>query len=184
MLSWYRRSFLLDNSLIMRIIYNNLIWGRRVFGGEKTWYFYPNPEIDNAMNFVSVDLFRRNILEIIREARRSGSVPVLMTFAWSMPENYSNILFRAGALGYNNPTRYDQHPAELWGSPQNVRRGLQLHNVVIRELSSEYDVLLIDQESLMGKELLWFGDLCHLSDEGTDRFIRNISDYFSRNELL
>jgi hypothetical protein len=32
----------------------------------------------------------------------------------------------------------------------------------------------------MGIDLRWFGDVCHLSEEGTDRFIENIAGLFAR----
>jgi len=39
-------------------------------------------------------------------------------------------------------------------------------------------VFLIDQEKLLRKDLVWYGDVCHLSEEGTERFIDNIINFF------
>ncbi len=36
----------------------------------------------------------------------------------------------------------------------------------------------------MGKDLEWFGDVVHLSNPGTDRFVRNIVDAFVAHGLL
>lgn len=181
---WYKRNFLLDNSLIARIIYNKLIWGRSIFGMEKVWYIYPKKEIENAMNFVSERLFEDNINIIVKEIKKSGAVPVLMTFAWSIPDNYSNEAFNKKLVGYNNPTDYDQHPVELFGAPEYVREGLRRHNAVLRDISAKQDCLLIDQENLIGKELHWFGDPFHLSEEGTEKFVGNITEFFLEKILF
>ena len=183
MLPWYRRNFLLNNSLIARVIYNNFIWGRRIFGMEKIWYIYPQVSyIENAMDFVSEKLFRRNISMLIKEIKQDGAVPILMTFAWNIPSHYNQTSFELGTVGYN-PTNYGRYPVELWGSVKFVREGLQKHNTIIREISKQYNVLLIDIENLMGNHLRWFEDVCHFSEEGTDEFIQNTTNFFLENNL-
>lgn len=181
---WYKRGVLLDNSLVARVIYNNFIWGRKIFGGKKIWYIYPDEKNENSMNFLSEKLFRRNMKMLVKEIRKNNGTPVLMTFAWNVPEDYDNQLFRSGKVGYNNSDNYDRHPVELWGSVRYVKEGLRRHNNVLRHLSDRRDVEFIDQESLLGKDLVWFGDVCHLSDEGTAKFIDNIADYFVANNLI
>ena len=76
-IQYYKRNILLDNSLIARVFYNNLVWGRRIFGGQKTWYIYPNDKNENAMEFISEELFRRNISTLVKEIRRNNSNGVL-----------------------------------------------------------------------------------------------------------
>ena len=58
------------------------------------------------------------------------------------------------------------------------------HNSVIRCIVGEYDILLIDQENLVGKNLRWFEDMCHLSEKGTDKFIENILNVFLEKDFL
>jgi hypothetical protein len=164
---WYKRNYCLDHSIICRLTYNNWIYRkpaavvRRKFGGS------PGEKV-----------FRRNLVTLIKAARENGSVPILMTFAWTIPDGYTQESFRSGSLGYNNPTSYDSWPVEFWGPPEYVRDGLQAHNKIIREISRTENVVLIDQEHMIGKDLYWFGDVCHLSEEGTDRFINNIVTFF------
>lgn len=184
MLPWYRRNLLLDNSLIARVIYNNFIWGRRIFGMEKIWYIYPQATyIENAMDFVSERLFRRNISTLVKEINNDGAVPVLMTFAWNIPSHYTLESFEANGVGYS-PTNYGRYPVELWGSVKFVTEGMQRHNKVILDAAKKYKVYLIDQERQMGKNLHWFEDVCHFSEEGTDAFIQNVADFFLENDLL
>jgi hypothetical protein len=184
MLPWYRRNILLDNSLIARVVYNNFIWGKRIFGMQKVWYIYPSEESENAMNYISERLFKRNLTALVEEIQQNRGTPVLMTFAWNIPENYDLESFRAGTVGYNNPEKYDQYPVELWGSSGFVREGLKRHNNILREITKHSNILMIDQEKDLGNNLRWFGDICHLSEEGTDRFIHNITDYFIQHGLI
>jgi hypothetical protein len=183
MIPWYKKNLLLDNSLIMRSFYNKYIWARRVFGMEKIWYIYPEEHMENAMDFVSERLFKRNITELIKEIKKNGAVPVLMTFAWNKPDHYNQTLFESGQVGYK-PTQYGRYPIELWGSIGFVKEGLQRHNRVIRDIAIQHGVYLIDQEDLMSKDLRWFEDVCHFSPEGTAEFIRNIRNYFTENKLM
>lgn len=107
-----------------------------------------------------------------------------MTFAWFIPDGYSYEAFLAGNAGYNNPEGYDRCEVELWGSQEHITTGLTKHNRVIRELADARDVLLIDQETLMGRDPRWFGDPVHLSEEGTSRFVENVTGFFVERALL
>jgi lysophospholipase L1-like esterase len=170
---WYKRNYCLDHSVICRLTYNNWMYRkptavvRREFGGS------PGEEV-----------FRQNLLTLIKAARENGSVPILMTFAWTIPDGYTRESFKSGSLGYNNPTAYDSWPVELWGPVGYVREGLQAYNKIVREISRTENVFLIDQEYLMGKDPYWFGDVCHLSEEGTDEFIKNIVTFFVERGLI
>ena len=181
---WYKRNALLDNSLIARVIYNNFIWGRRIFGGEKIWYIYPKDKNENEMEFISEQLFRRNITILVENILQDGGTPVLMTFAWSIPANYSQEAFIDNSLGYDNSDDYVNYPVELWGSVEYVREGLQRHNRILRQIAIEYDVLLLDQEKLMADNLEWFGDVCHFSEKGTGKFIDNVTNFLVQRRLL
>lgn len=180
---WYKRSFILDRSLTARTIYNNFIWGKQIFGGKKIWFIYPEGKNENNMAYVSEKLFKRNMTSLIHEIQKDGGIPVLMSFAWNLPVNYSHETFLSGSVGYAS-TNFEKYPVELWGSPEYVSEGLRRHNNVIRQIALIDGALFIDQESLMGKELLWFEDVCHFSDEGTVRFILNITDFFREQGLF
>jgi lysophospholipase L1-like esterase len=185
MVPWYRRNVLLDHSLVARVFYNNILWGHRIFG-TSSWYLkyiYPDKDIENAMNFVSVDLFRQNLSTLVTEIKQHNAVPILMTFAWNIPSQYDRKSFEAGTVGYK-PTNYGRYPVELWGSVGFVREGLKRHNQVIREIAKQYNVLMIDQEKLMDKDLRWFEDVCHFSEEGTDKFVQYTTEFFSENKLF
>ncbi len=109
LLPWYKRNFLLDHSLFARIIYNNFIWGKRIFGMEKIWYIYPGTDRENIMEFISEELLRNNILSLVKKMEDDNVVPVLMTFAWNIPDNYSQESFVSGTVGFA-PTTYGRYP--------------------------------------------------------------------------
>lgn len=170
---WYKRNVCLDHSVICRLFYNEWIYRKPAIVWQTVYRDSP-----------AEDVFRQNLITLIQSIRANGSVPILMTFAWSIPDNYTKESFQSGSLGYNNPTKYDSAPVEMWGSVGYVREGLQANNNTVVQIARGNNVLLIDQERLIGKDLYWFGDVCHLSEEGTDRFIRNITSFFIDNKLV
>lgn len=175
--AWYHRNIILDHSLIARKVYN--FFYDRKHGGNVS-YVFPDQSHENLSHFASEKTLRNNLELMIELAKKNGIKPILVTFANSIPDNYSRASFDGHSLGYNNPTNYDAVPVELWGSPAYVREGLDRNNKMIRDLAGQLGVPLIDQEALIGKDLKWFGDVCHLSEEGTDRFVENITSFFSK----
>jgi hypothetical protein len=172
--AWYKRNFCLDHSLVCRSIYNKLIYHK-----PKVIYQTAFKE-----DLPAEKIFRHNLITLIRAIQQNGATPILMTFAWSVPDNYTLEAFQSSTMGYNNPTKYNLCPVELWGSLEYVRDGLQEHNKVVRQLANTSGVLLIDQERFIGKDPYWFGDVCHFSEEGTDRFIDHVVEFFVTNGLL
>ena len=168
---WYARNFWLDNCAVCRVAYNAV----SAASGR-------SPE--GPSHYAAQETFERNLSALIASIRLDGATPVPMTLAWSVPPNYTYEAFAADRIGYNNPTSYDRWPVELWGAPDYVRKGLESNNQVVRRLAKRHRVPLLDQELLMGKDLRWFGDVCHLSEEGTDRFIENIAGLFAREGWL
>ena len=175
---WYTRNFLLDRSLIAREVYNRWIYSNigliESRGLPRT----------NQAGFAAGQTFRHNLSSLVERCVEHGAVPILMTFAWSLPPHYSYQAFAERRMGYNNPMNYDRFPVELWGQPEYVREGLRRNNEMVREIAASGNVPLIDQEQLIGKDLRRFGDVCHLSEEGTERFVDNIVDFFLRDGLV
>jgi len=167
---WGRRNFLLDNLMIARLVHNYLHPGM----GHLT---FPDAATNKA-NFMADRTFENNLRTLVNSVRLENGKPVLMTFAWHIPKNYTQDLFLAGKLEYDNPNRYDYCPVELWGDVSYVEAGLTRYNSIIRNLAAELDVDLIDQFASLSSNPGNFGDPVHFSEAGTDRFIANITDYF------
>lgn len=165
---WYQRDIGYNNSIIWRIVYN------KIFFKNHITYSLKNPHEENGSNFESVRTFQNNLRRLIEIIRRDNATPILQTFAWSIPKNYSYYSFIEMKVGYNNKENYNRCPVELWGSPGFVNEGLKRHNQVICDLAKNYQVPLIDQYAFIGENLIYFGDVCHLSEVGTEAFILNI----------
>jgi hypothetical protein len=169
--AFYNHNFPLSHSIIARVIYRRFIYHapRRVLGGA---------------GFRSIKVLERNIQTLVDRMRKDGAVPILMTFAWHIPDNYTLKAFREHTLGYNNPDRYEEWPVEGWGTVAHVKEGLRRTNESINSLAAREGILLIDQEALMRSKSQLYTDVCHFSDEGTDVFIDNIVNYFKAKRLL
>jgi len=175
---WYRRGYWLDRSLIVRRIYNAYV------GGESGSMTGNGGCFLESSQYLSARTFEQNIRQLIADIRQNGGVPILMTFAYSIPPYYSLEGFLNNMLGYNNNGERNQCPVEVWGSVPYVKEGLQIHNGIIRKLAAELEVPLVDQESAMGKDLNWYSDVCHFSEVGTDLFIQNITDFFATKGVI
>lgn len=158
---WHKRTTLLDHSLTARFMYNLTSSREGVFPQQNS----------NAADFASVQTFEQNIRRIVSLIKAKDGLPVLMTFASHIPEDYSLARFRSYSLGYNNPEHYDECPVELWGTPAYVREGLEKNNEVIRSLSKELELPLIDLDHSLSPDIRNFGDVVHLSESGTERLI-------------
>jgi hypothetical protein len=126
----------------------------------------------------------RNIRELVKLVREDGAIPILLTQAFNIPPNYSKDAFYKNALGYNNPTNYNRNPVELWGEVAYVAEGIRKNNETIRRIASEENAMLIDQDAMLSHDITNFGDVVHLSEEGTDRFVKYVTDLFVRQQLL
>ena len=175
---WYHRGPIVDRSLLVRRISNRSADESRVATA------YPQPDVENGAQFASAQVFEASLRRIIETAQGRREVPVLVTFAWAIPPNYSRDAFDEVTLGYNNREYYDPCPVETWGSPAYVAEGIQRHNAITRRLAAEYGVPLLDQEALMGKDLQWYGDVCHFSEPGTERFIGFLVEFVLKEKLL
>jgi hypothetical protein len=174
----YKRNFFLDHSLIARLLYNRFLWTR------KCVYANPGSQCYNAAHFRAYKTYERNIRELIRLVRNDGGVPILLTFAWNIPANYTKARFDQGTLGYNNPTNYDKCPVEFWGDVEYVREGVRQNNQIVRAIANEERTLLIDEEEMFSNNTAMFGDPFHFSEEGTDMFVKSITHFFVSKKML
>jgi lysophospholipase L1-like esterase len=175
---WYRRGPLLDRSLIARRLFN------AAHGGGLLATSAPEFADQNRAGFASEKTLETNLRQLVERVRADGGQPVLLTLAWSLPGNYTIAAFDKGSLGYNNPEGYDPCPVELWGTPEYVAEGLERHNAVTRRVAAQLQTPLFDAEVVMGRDLVWFGDICHFSEPGTDRFVDLLVRFLAGEFLL
>lgn len=129
----------------------------------------PEPDwVAMGANIKTGPSFRNNIGAVVKEARRRSAKVILVTFAYYVPSNYDGKAFWENKLDYVA----GGYSIDLWGSPSNVVRGIEVHNQITRELAARYDnAELLDMERLIPKEGRMFQDICHFSfDGGSDLF--------------
>lgn len=183
---WYQRNWLLDNSLLARNIFTNIFWRVTDFNKKHDEKFFPayqfvfpkKPYI-NAANFASLDSFASNIDSMVEIAKTIGAQPVIATFAFHLPANYSRQAFLDKKLDYRNPDNYDVRDVFNWGPPDYVREGLTRQNALLRHYAEQHQLPLIDIDAAMSGHGQWFGDVCHFNDEGVSVFANLVA-----NQLL
>ncbi len=165
---WNYRNLLLDNSLLARYSYNFFYYKFKPFAQYQ--FVFPKKPYINAANFASLPVFTANLEKIVSISKNIGAKPVLMTFAFHLPENYSRQAFLDKQLDYSNPDNYDSRDVYNWGPPDYVREGLTRQNTIIREIAKKQDVILVDADAQISGQGIWFGDVCHFNDAGVDVF--------------
>ena len=117
--------------------------------------------------------FHSNLEQMIAMAHEHQTPVVLMTFATYWVDNYSREAMEAGTLGYARG-QYGL-ATELWGAPENVHRGVNVHNEQVVAVARKHpEELFVDMASAL-TELPLFSDVCHLSPAGIDRFVEILS---------
>jgi hypothetical protein len=119
--------------------------------------------------------FRHNLEPIVQATEDCHCPIVLMTFAYHIPPNYTDEAFRAKRLDYEVSALATE--VSLWGTPQGVKAAIDAHNQVIREVASRHkNVIFIDQKAMMPTDGRHFIDPCHLTEQGTDLFVRHVME--------
>lgn len=166
--TWYQRGPWVDHSIIVRMLYNRwYAWHEP----DPMRMIFPRTKQRRLARFLSLETFAANMNELLSQIREQGSRSLLLTFAHHIPSNYSKERFVRAKLNYNNPEEYDPCPIELWNAPSYVQRSITRNNRTLARLARQHDVPLIE----MAEEISWdienFGDIVHLSDVGTTRFV-------------
>ena len=162
--AWYRRNWILDHSILVRDLYNSRLYRKPT-------------RRDGESAFQSAGTFRANLETLVHTALEHGSIPLLVTFPTCVPPDYTLERFLGGKVSYNNPERHDPRAIEEWGPKDKVLEGVRLHNVITREVAAAFGVPLLDASALFGSDPLDFGDVCHFSESGTDRFARLLAAF-------
>jgi lysophospholipase L1-like esterase len=172
-------------------VYNRFLWSRPKCNFYDLWRGQqafsrggPQPVCYNGANFRAHETFAKNIRKLVKLIRKDNGVPILMTYAFHIPANYTRQAFQDDELGYVNPTHYDKCPVELWGAVNYVREGIEEQNRIIRRIARDENVLMIDLDMKLSGNILMFGDPVHPSEKGVDAFVKNITDFLVSNSLL
>lgn len=117
--------------------------------------------------------FEANIQKILNISARRSQPILLLTFGWYIPENYNLLDCKAKKLDYADSPR--PSAVELWGSIKGVKKGLAVHNNIIRKLADRNPrAMFVDVEMLIPKAGDNFNDVCHLSEKGKVLLMQSI----------
>lgn len=121
-------------------------------------------------------VFESNLKAIIELAKEKQEKLVVMSFAWHLPRDYTREKFELGVLDYSSGPGLFATPTEIWGTPENVEKGIRQHNEVIRQIVGrpETDVIFVDQEMQIPKTGEYFTDICHMTPSGYRLFAQNL----------
>jgi hypothetical protein len=117
--------------------------------------------------------FRLNLEEILGRSQQAGQTVHLATFASYIPQDYTEERFRAGELDYANP----RLRVEVWGEAADVRRCIEIHNEIIRDLAGAYPhARLVEVEQGVSKTGSHFDDACHFTPRGQELFFETLEE--------
>jgi len=140
---------------------------------------YNNP-LDDPWRAEAGDLktpavFAKNVEAVIALSEARKQPLLLLTYAYYVPEGYSNERFLAHDLDYSFAE--ESVAIEVWGWSYHVQAAIEAHDAVIREIASEHpEVLFFDMERFMPKDGKHFIDICHWTDLGQETFAQGIVD--------
>jgi hypothetical protein len=119
---------------------------------------------NKGCKYFTIKPFYNNINTIILNAINRNIKPVLFTYAFYQPKEYSLNKFYDSALDYN--TNY--FPTELYGDPKCIPSNIKEHNNQILKLNEIYgdDIVFQDFNSNLNKDCDNFMDICHLTNFG------------------
>lgn len=118
--------------------------------------------------------FRANVQAIADIARERGDPLLLLTFAIHVPPGYTREKFEAGNVDYAEPGTSGL-PIELWGDPAAIRRAIDAHNRIVREIAATNEhVRLLDMARRIPAKGRFYEDVCHLSKEGSELFVAEV----------
>jgi len=133
----------------------------------------PAEWLHHGCEIKSRDSLCANLLYLAQETKNRGEKLVLLSFAYHVPENYSLAAFESKSLDYGRHIC----PAEIWGIPSNVVKGIQVHNEAVESMVRENpELTFLDINRIIPKSALYFDDICHLTHEGCQLFGQTLAE--------
>jgi hypothetical protein len=126
--------------------------------------------------------YRKNVERLIKTAASRGDKLVLMSYATYFPPNVK-LTGEEKDMKYFAGCRFAS-PVTIWGTPENVRKGIGVHNLELRKLVNQYQTPFLDMEALMPKDSTLFCDVCHVSEPGAQRFAREMAAFIIREKIV
>ena len=163
-------NFILNSALIKNLMfsYYKLFYYEVEFIITPEWAKF-------GSNIKSKQAFNNFLTQFIAIARTQNSKIIIPLFAYNIPDNYSKQLFLDRKLGYSLNLNEDI-PLDIYGTPKNVIKGINLHNELA--INSSNDFVVIINTTNISKDVSNFIDGIHLSESGKELLVDEITTQF------
>jgi hypothetical protein len=133
-------------------------------------------------NIKTASSYSDNVLSIARLARKKGDKLLLVKYATYFPEN---VKLQGGEEDkkYFTPC-YAVSSITTWGTPENVKKGIEVHNQILEKIASTEKTYFFDMKTNLPADSTMFCDVCHLSEPGARYFAKELSKCIVDNKLL
>ena len=181
-LAFYHKITLLESqmglTLLFRTPYMIEYTVVNALGSKKLKVYAPRHRLNEYWQSFGGDIktegpFRDNLTEILDLAAERDEPVLMLTFAWYIPEGYTEAKCDAGEADFSGEVAPD--PVEKWGTVETVPQGMAVHNGIIRDLAAPRaetgGVLLVDFEPMVERTGANFDDVCHLSEQAKMQFL-------------
>ena len=138
----------------------------------------PEHWVENGRVIKNKQAFRDNITAIIKDSQQYGSEVILAEFAYYIPDNYNDELFKQKMADYGN----HHSPVSIWGAPEYVEEGIKSNNKILRNLSLRYNLPYIYPNYFIPKSGEYFNDICHLTASGCQMLAFEFAEKIIANE--
>lgn len=144
-------------------------------------------KVDPAFSAYGSDIktrksYRMNIEKIIKEASVRKDRLLLLSYATYFPPNV-RLTGEEADMKHFAGCMYAS-PVTIWGRPDNVKKGVKVHNDVLKELVKIYKVPFLDMEGAMPRDSRLFCDVCHVSEPGAQKFAREMVSFIIREKFV
>ncbi len=140
-----------------------------------------DPWLAEGADVKTVPAFSRNVEEVLRIARERGQRVLLLTYAYYLPDDYTNERFFAQTTDYTFMP--ESVATEVWGRKENVVAAIEAHNEATRRIAALHpEALFFDMERHIPKDRAHWIDICHWTDLGREAFARGVEEALARRE--
>jgi hypothetical protein len=134
--------------------------------------------MENGSDIKTEKAYRENVRKIIELALERKQPILLMTFCSCFPPNGQATVPYGVETDTEEGGNRVPSPMDIYGLSENIKKGIAVHNDVMRELVKRYPVFFIDQARIFPAKPGYFIDVCHFSDTGIKLFMQDIYQYF------
>ncbi len=126
--------------------------------------------------------YANNIAGILEMASTRGDKVLLVGYASYFPKGVSLTGDKSDQKYF--ACCYFSSPVTTWGKPENVYKGIQIHNQMLRKVASQSKVPFLPMDKLMPHDSSQFRDVCHFSEAGAENFAKQMARFILEKNLL